>query len=166
MSYARGTEVSPEKSKAEIEGLLRKYGADQFVSGWADGHGEDGGRAVIGFRCKGRFVRFILPLPSKSEKRFWKHRGSLYLQVSDSSARDRWEQEVRRRWRALALVVKAKLEAVESRITTFESEFMAHIVMPDGRTVGEHVTPAIASAYETGKVAGLLPDFTGTEGSR
>lgn len=54
MSYAQGTVVSPEKSRAEIEGLLRKYGADQFVSGWGDN------RAVIGFRASGRFVRFTL----------------------------------------------------------------------------------------------------------
>jgi hypothetical protein len=157
--YAASTQVSPEKSKAEIEELLRKYGADQFFSGWADGTGEDGGKAALGFRCQGRFVRFVLPLPSKGERRFHRHRGSSYLTVSDAAARERWEQEVRRRWRALALVIKAKLEAVSTGITSFESEFLAHIVMPDGRTVGEHVVPAIATAYETGKPMALLPEF-------
>ena len=66
------------------------------------------------------------------------------------------EQACRSRWRALALAVKAKLEAVAIGITTFEDEFMAHIVMPDGLTVGEHVRPRIASAYESGQVTPLL----------
>jgi len=38
--------------------------------------------------------------------------------------------------------------------------FMAHIVMPAGRTVGQHVAPAIEAAYESGKVRALLPEFT------
>jgi hypothetical protein len=62
------------------------------------------------------------------------------------------------------LVIKAKLEAVESGIACFEEEFMAHIVLPDGRTVGEHVIPGIAQAYETGNVPALLPWHGGNEG--
>lgn len=34
---------------------------------------------------------------------------------------------------------------------------LAHIVLPGGRTVGESTIPAIAAAYETGKVPELLP---------
>lgn len=52
---------------------------------------------------------------------------------------------------------KISVEAVESGITTFEDEFMAHIVMPDGQTVASHVKPAIASAYESGTMTPLLP---------
>ena len=40
------------------------------------------------------------------------------------------EQERRRLWRALLLNIKAKLEAVESGISVFDEEFMAHIVLP------------------------------------
>ena len=70
-----------------------------------------------------------------------------------------WEQATRQCWRALALVVKAKLEAVEANIATFEEEFMAHIVMPDGKTVAEHARPMIASAYKSGKIQPLLPGW-------
>lgn len=35
--------------------------------------------------------------------------------------------------------------------------FMAHIVMPDGPTVGQHVSPGIEEAYRTGRVPLLLP---------
>lgn len=154
VSYAEKTSVSPERSKAEIEGLLRKYGADQFISGWGDG------RAMIGFRANKRFIRFELPLPDPKERRFThvKHRGRYFEQVrTENQAAEAYEQEIRRRWRALALVIKAKLEAVESGITSFEHEFMAHIVLPDGKTVGQHVTPRIEEAYATGNLPRLLP---------
>jgi hypothetical protein len=150
--YAANTTVSPEKSKAEIEGLLRRYGADQFVAGW------DTRRALIGFRAAGRHIRFELALPDPNDAAFRPKRRSYRGRAIVSA--ERYEGEVRRRWRALALVIKAKLEAVQTGITSFESEFMAHIVMPDGRTISEHVTPAIAAAYDTGKVRALLPEFT------
>jgi hypothetical protein len=152
--YAKETTVPPERSKAEIEGLLRRYGADSFVSGWD----QTQGREVVQFRCHDRFIRFVLAIPAKDEKRFVQ-RGRGYGRRTPAQAVSAWEQEIRRRWRALALVIKAKLEAVQTGITTFESEFLPHIVMPDGKTVSEHVTPAIAAAYASGRVKGLLPEF-------
>jgi hypothetical protein len=58
----------------------------------------------------------------------------------------------RARWRALLLVIKAKLESVESGIATFEEEFMAQIVLPDDQTVGQWVLPEVARIYETGRM--------------
>jgi hypothetical protein len=150
--FAEHTSVSSEKSKAEIEALLRRYGADQFVSGW------DARRALIGFRAAGRNIRFELAMPDSDDPSFRPKRRTYRGRTIVSG--ERYEAEIRRRWRALALVIKAKLEAVSTGITSFESEFMAHIVMPDGRTISEHVTPAIAAAYDTGKVRALLPEFT------
>jgi hypothetical protein len=61
------------------------------------------------------------------------------------------ECEERRRWRCLLLNVKAKFEAVENQIVTFEEEFLAHIVVPGtGETVGAWAAPRIAEAYERG----------------
>jgi len=34
---------------------------------------------------------------------------------------------------------------------------MAHVVMPDGQTVAEHVKPRIAAAYDSGIMQPLLP---------
>lgn len=159
MSYASGTTVTVDRSRAEIENLLRRYGADQFVSGW-----EAGKRALIGFRAHSRQVRFELTMPDPKDAIFhsrrgphrrWNRASGGYVTVGASG--DRYEKEVRRRWRALALVVKAKLEAVATGITTFETEFMAHIVMPDGRTVGEHIVPKIEAAYAKGAMVPLLP---------
>jgi hypothetical protein len=54
------------------------------------------------------------------------------------------------------MVVKAKLEAVESGIVTFEDEFLAQTVLPDNRTVGESVAEPIKRAYIEGHVRPLL----------
>lgn len=153
MSFAEGTSVPIERSKAEIETMLTRYGADQFVSGWAESE------ARIQFRANGRYVRFVLPIPAKTEKRFTHQARYDWKSRTQGEALKAWEQELRRLWRALALVVKAKLEAVQSGIVGFEDEFMAHIVMPDGLTVADHARPMIAEAYKTGKVAALLPGW-------
>ena len=145
MRYAEHTGVSSEKSKAEIERLLSKYGAEQFVSGW-DAHS-----AKIGFRLYERHVRFTLPLPAKDDPRFSKTPSGRKV-LRPERAWKAWEQATRQRWRALALVVKAKLEAVESKITTFDDEFMSFIVLPNGKTVGEMALPAIETAYKSGKM--------------
>lgn len=66
-------------------------------------------------------------------------------------------QKSRARWRALLLVIKAKLESVDTGIETFEDAFLANIVMPDGRTVADHVRPAIESHYSGNTQVPLLP---------
>lgn len=148
MSYAEKTTVSSESSRGEIERILMRYGADQFAYGWT----EDG--AVIQFRADGRYVKFVLPMPAKTERRFTHvNRGrtheSWQPRTADA-AHKAWEQETRRMWRALALAVKAKLEVVASGISSFENEFMGNIVLPSGETVGEWMAPQIDEAYGNG----------------
>lgn len=150
--YAAKTDVSSAKSKAEIESTVERYGASQFLSGW-----DLDGRAVVGFTMEGRQVRFVLQLPDRNSNEFT--RSSRGPRSADIAA-THWEQACRQRWRALALVIKAKLEAVESGIAIFEDEFMANIVLPNGRLVGEEIRPAIASAYATGEMPPLLPNYT------
>lgn len=148
-SFAQNTTVSVEKSRAEIERLITRYGATStaFMSG--------PGRAMILFEAKSRRIMFELPLPQQTDKRF--DRNGHGRPNPPQKRYTLWEQACRQRWRALALVIKAKLEAVESGITTFEDEFLAHIIMPDGQTVSSHVRPRIAAAYESGSMQPLLP---------
>jgi len=157
-AYAEGTTVAVEKTRIEIEQTLDRYGATGFAYG-AEGGGADGGRRRVEFVAHGRRVRFDLTIPALKDKRFVGARDP-WSGPNDSLRRDRWESEQRRLWRALLLGIKAKLEAVESGMAIFEEEFMANIVMPDGRTVGQHAMPAIARAYETGRVVALLPETT------
>lgn len=66
------------------------------------------------------------------------------------------EQAARQRWRALLLVIKAKLESVAAGIATFDEAFAADIVMPDGRTVWESIREPIKLAYEKREPVALL----------
>lgn len=153
MKYAAKTTVSCDKSKQEIEIILRKYKADRF------GYGCDPCGATIGFSLNGKMFRFRLPLPDINSKEFkWTANRRL---TSNKQAVARWEQVCRQRWRALCLVIKAKLEAVESGISTLEEEFLANIVMPDGRTVGGSVMPEIEDAYKTGNMSSRLLTWEG-----
>lgn len=151
MSYAENTSVSTEKSRAEIERTLQKYGADQFMYGW------DQDKAVVGFRMEGRQIRFLLPMPDKTSRRFT-HTPTGKAR-KQSAIFTEWEQACRQKWRALSLVIKAKLEAVEAEIAIFEDEFMANIVLPNGSTVSQFMLPQIKDAYDSGKMPKLLPSL-------
>lgn len=148
--YASETTVPVAKSKAEIEATVTKYGATAFMS--MQGQGV----AAILFEAHGRRVQFKLPLPRLSDFEYGlRHRRRVKLTTDQQQAA--FEQACRQKWRALNLVVKAKLEAVESGITTFEDEFLAHIVLPDGKTIGDWMRPQLAAAYERGTMPPLLP---------
>lgn len=151
MRYASETAVPVERSRAEIEGLLVKYGASEFHSGWGDG------KALIAFRLKEYFIRFVLPVPAKNEKRFLHKvvRGHNQKRT-ELQAERAWEQEVRQRWRALRLVVQAKLEAVECGISTLVNEFMAFIVLANDETLGDWVLDTALPAIRGGKMPKML----------
>ena len=156
MSYASNTSVSIEKSRGEIERTLTRYGADQF----AYAQDVNRGLASVSFHASGRHIRFILRLPNLDDEQF-KCTPSGRRTRTPEKQYQAWEQACRQRWRALALCIKAKLEAVEAGISQFEEEFLAHIVLPDGGTVGQLMTPQIEQAYLTNDmpsgIAGLLP---------
>jgi len=138
MAYAVNTSVPIDRSQAEIRKILSKYKATGFA------FGEQANRAVIMFELAGRRIRFILPLPQPPS------------QNATQSSIKTYEQLCRSKWRALVLAIKAKLECVDSGIATLEEEFMAHIVLPNGITVGEAMTPQIEKAYHSGKMPPLL----------
>lgn len=134
MRFASETSVSCEKSRSEIERTLLRYGATGFMYGWQESS------ALIAFQAKGRSIKFLLPLPNRAAREFCEHsRGTRTIEA----AHEKWEQACRQRWRALLLCIKAKLEAVECGITTFDAEFLAHFVTDDGRTVGECILPQL-----------------------
>ena len=117
--YAAGTTVSVERSRAEIERTLARFGAEEFMYGY-DKH-----RAVVAFSAADRRVRFVLLMPDKADRRFT-HTPTGKARSSDQ-ALAQWEQGCRESWRALAEVIKAKLVAVDSGIVTFEEEFAARV---------------------------------------
>jgi len=148
--YAERTSVPVDRSKNEIEHILKRYGAAEF------GYATRGNKAAVMFSANSKHLRFVLPLPDRNEV----SKTPRGRQRKSNSQDEMLAKETRRRWRALTLEIKAKLESVETGIAVFEQEFLAQIVLPGGRTVGETIMPGIEEAYRTGHVAGLLPEFT------
>jgi hypothetical protein len=130
--YAERTSVGSDASRTEIERTLRRYGASAFGYGW------EGNQATVMFVLANRRIRFQLPLPDPNDKRFTHTPGRGQRRTADAQERE-YEQAVRQRWRALALVIKAKLEAVEAGISSVEDEFLSFIMLPNGATVGQWV---------------------------
>lgn len=134
--YAQHTKVDANRSKMEIEQLLRKRGANGFVSG------ESAGNFLLMFEMKNRRIKFIVPM----------------LVSGRGVAETKAKAENKRRFRALLLVLKAKLEAVDSKIVEFEHEFLAHIVYDgaNNTTVGEKMVPQMAKALADRALPPLL----------
>lgn len=140
-AYAAETTVSPERSRADIETVLRKHGCDQF--GYMSDESQDDPKVNIMFRIpSGRgyvSVRMRLPLPPLSEFATRETPTGRVRQLTPEQRADAHRQATRSRWRSLYLVVKAKLEAVDAGISTVEREFLADVLLPGGVTVGEKV---------------------------
>ena len=116
MPYATNTYVPVERTRAEIEHVVHKYGANKF----AIATDSQSRIVMIEFAMRNRRLRFELKQPPVEHP-----------------------QKVRSAWRALLLAIKAKLESVASGIETFDEAFLAHVVMPDGRRFGEIVIPQL-----------------------
>jgi hypothetical protein len=157
MKYAEKTDVSCEKSQAEIRTIIGRYGATRYATL------DEPGRAAIMFEVQGRRIRFTLPLPDVADGEF-DYDGRNHKRTIDERHKV-WEQACRQKWRALALAIKAKLEAVETKIATFEEEFLNYIVLPDGQTVGDFIRPQLDTIYSTNTMPKMLPGIgeTGPE---
>lgn len=131
--YAQDTSVPVGKSKDELEALLNRAGAGQVLMGG------DRDKSAI-------FLAFSLA------GRQFKRRAS----TARPSRRCPVEQLEREAWRAMLLIVKAKLEVIAMGQSTVEQEFLADLVLPDGSTVAQTMLPQIANAYETGVMPPLL----------
>jgi hypothetical protein len=143
MAYGKATEVPFERSISEIVGLLENAGADQI--------GQMSSRTgfVIQFTMADRHVRFKVTFPTPEEL------GDLTGPRQDPK---RVEQQWRRqRGRALLLVIKAKLESIESEVENFEEAFLANVVLANGETLYECMREPIAIEYKTGAVQPTLP---------
>lgn len=149
MSYASGTTVSVERSRAELERLLRQHGATQFVSAWD----EERGLSIFGFTMHDRQVRMEVYDPDPA----------CFAETDGGRKRKpeqierELEKERRRQWRVLILLAKAKLEVIASGDSSVEREFMADLVLPTGKTMEAWAAPQLAVMYRDGKMPPLLP---------
>jgi hypothetical protein len=146
MAFAENTSVPVEKSRAEIERLLMKHKCAKFLAG-VD---HEKHLAAVQFHAHNRIIKFEIALPDPTDQKYRRDRNGWMR--SPAGVQKVVEQEERTRWRALLLVIKAKLEAVESHIATFEDEFLAHTLLPNQQTVAEYIGPQVAQMYETGRM--------------
>ena len=137
--YANRTKVPSNQSKNEIEKLVEKHGATGFISGTISG------LAMIAFEMRDRRIKFQIPMPMLGTKGWPKN-----------TTENKINAETRRRWRALLLVLKAKLEAVNSDIVAFDVEFLPFIVLPSGLTVSENVSPQLPDLLQGKALPPLL----------
>lgn len=153
MTYAASTDVAADRSIAEIKRTVQRYGASQFAYLESEGH------VAVAFVMLGYQVRIAVPLPTREEFA----RSPTGRPRAATSITNAHQQAVKQRWRALALVVKAKLEAVEAGIVTFEEEFAMHMVLPNGQKVSEAVLPAVHQAMVNGGPMRLQIGASGAE---
>lgn len=121
--YAEDTKVPAAQSRAQIETILRKAGASRIATM------DEPLEGIAMFMLAGRLIRLRIEIPGDAN-----------------------DQRRRAIWRAVHLVVKAKIEAVAQGITTVEQEWLAHVVLPDGSTVGDWIEPQLQVAYDQGRM--------------
>jgi hypothetical protein len=144
--FADGTDVPVERSRAELDALLAKHGATSIAM-----LRDDYGTLVV-FEMNGRRIRQQVLNPDP--KAFETSPGKVTRSQAQAAAAV--QQELKRRWRALLLIVKAKLEVVASGASTFEAEWLSAVMLPNGQTVGEAIAPHLERSYKTGEMPPLM----------
>jgi hypothetical protein len=139
--YAEGTEVTAERSKAEIERLIARYGGDLISFGWRNERA-----AVVGFRWRERMIKFEVAMPDPKEFQ----RTGRNIRRNPAQLKAAVDGETRRRWRVLLIRLKVKFETVESEWELFDEEFLPNMLLPDGKTVGQWMQPQLEQAYLSG----------------
>jgi hypothetical protein len=151
MAYAEQTKVPFEQSVMDIMKMIRRAGAEQV------GQMEDTRFFAVQFTLGERMIRFRVPFPTVEEM---PDRDGYGRTLPPSKRAEKLGQAKRQKGRALMLVIKAKLESVESGVETIEQAFLANVVMADGLTVYERIAAPIAIEYAEGRpnvTQGLLP---------
>ena len=126
--YAWLTTVPVEQSRAEMMTLLAKHEVRKLAT-THDSDTGDGIQFVLGDRQ----YRFFIPKPRAQEVErmgydslYWKGGQTWTLAI---------DAEWRRRWRAMLMLWKVKLDAIAAGDATLDAEFLAYAVMADGRTL-------------------------------
>lgn len=150
--YAEGTRVPVNRSRDQIEHELGRHGATAFA------YIKNADRSAIAFELGGRHIVISVPMPTPEAAVEEATRAARARRKGPpGNAAEALEYAAQQRWRALLLLVKAKLEAVASGIVTLEEEFLANTVMPNGQTMGQWALPQVEQAYRTGRMPPMLP---------
>lgn len=117
------TKVSIEKSKEEINNLLKKFGCHGIQWTWLDN--QETLRFLHDFEFNGvkKGLAFEISIPD-----IGKHKGRGYDKI--------FTRNDKQSYRVVLYIIKSKLTAIETGVETFENEFLSKILyqLPDGRT--------------------------------
>lgn len=148
MAYATTT-VPVERSQGELRKLLTRHNAQRFSFSEGRPDGEERTWVQVEFVHVGNFERPMLirlgvplKLPDDADLRAkaQRSRTKYYVDLRHEAE----EQELRRIWRVIYYSLKARLEAVEEELETFEQAFLPHIVEPTtGLTIWQMVEKPI-----------------------
>lgn len=145
--FAERTKVPVARTQAKLLSLLKTHGATE--TGIMES--QEQGLSVLLCRLGSRMLRFEVMEPDRSKLRTTAT-GRLRSSGDIDAAVTR---ERRRRWRVLYLLVRAKLEVIESGDSTVDGEFLSNVLLPNGQTAGQTWTPALDRAYSTGEMPAL-----------
>lgn len=140
--YAETTTISADRSIAEISKMLTaRYGAD------AKAVIEEPSQIGVQFRLPkySRTVRVTLPLPSLQSFAISPGR----IRRTGRQMQNAYDKEVARLWRVIVLLIKGKMELVESGIP-FDREWLGYLALPTGQTMGDLTSDKLTDALEQG----------------
>jgi hypothetical protein len=127
--FAEDTAVPVSRTQDEIKTRLRAAGANRIAVLESDD------RSAVAFQIGQAMYRITVPTDAKAKNP---------------------QQDARRAWRLLGLLMKSKLEAVREGATTVEREFLADMLLYDGQTLSERMGPELQLAYQEGRMPSTL----------
>lgn len=121
LPYAN-TKASPEKTKAQISELLKRYGIQDIQ--WTSYRGEELLQFIHRLDSpKGAEIRFeIKPPVITARRRTWNVKEGHYQIINAPM----WAQA----WRLVYWYLETKLKAIEYGLATVEREFMSRVMIP------------------------------------
>lgn len=147
MSYAENTQVPIERSRAEIESTLRKFGARKIMTLLDD----ELNTSLVGFEINNISYKIKIPMPDPNDPDFRKTPTGR-RRKSTQTVNNEYIQEAKRRWRSLQIYIKAILIASDDKIIQLETMLMPFIILPDGLTVSETIIPQLEKAFKDGSL--------------
>lgn len=153
--YAEGTQVPIARSRAEVDKILRDWGADAIQ--WSDDFRKDQVLLRFLWTWEGQqyVARITLALPTADElsKDAVDGRSG---RVSQGKLQTLMAGRGKQEHRILALWLKAAFNAVDAGIVTAEAIFLAFFEGRDGQTVAEVALPRLPDLL-VGNATRLLP---------
>lgn len=151
--YAEGTKVPLEQTQAEISNMLARLSCSQTMTMQNDKE------FTVAFVLGGVAYKMSVPKPDETSKDYThvKVNARASKAATPDQVQAKVRQEMARRMRALAALIKARLVAIDEGVTTMERAFIGDIVTgPNGQTVADMILPQIAKTLEAGGTVGTL----------